>query len=67
MSRGRRFFYVASKRSRTVHMADSITDGNRTWCGVMMRKWYWARRDDAKRRAKRANICKRCKQARSGR
>jgi hypothetical protein len=56
---GKRFYYVASRRARAMHRADSITEGNRTWCGVLIRiGWKW-RRD--KRGQK---VCKRCEAAR---
>lgn len=57
----KRFFFVAPKRGRISHMARSITEGTRTYCGRMVQlgTWCWARSGPAKRHAKRV-VCKTC-------
>jgi hypothetical protein len=55
-----RFYYVASGRGTTAHMATTITQGGRTYCGARIGKgWGWARARDAKQRARR-RICANC-------
>lgn len=62
--RGRigRFFYVGSKRSRTLHLSRHITEGYRTLCGILIGfgTWKWARSRSARRNAKTAPLCKKC-------
>lgn len=56
----KRFYYVGSPRSSVMHRADSITEGNRTWCGIQMwLGWKWRRG-----RLKKFKVCKKCERAR---
>jgi hypothetical protein len=63
--RGRigRFYFIGSKRSNVLHLSNSITEGYRTLCGVAigLRSWKWARSASARKNAKRAKLCKRCR------
>jgi hypothetical protein len=56
----KRFYFVASRRSRIAHMARSIAEGSRTYCGARIWKgWGWAR-DAAARKHAGKRTCKRC-------
>jgi hypothetical protein len=38
----KRFYYVASPRGRLLHQSTSITEGNKTYCGIALRLgWKW--------------------------
>jgi hypothetical protein len=63
MAQVKRFYYVSSPRGRVVHMARSITEGTRTFCGIMLphkKRWKWARSRIAKANAQQSKICKKC-------
>jgi hypothetical protein len=49
-------------------MAKSITEGTRTYCGIMLphgRGWRWARSITAQANAKKHLLCKKCRRAMS--
>jgi hypothetical protein len=57
----RRFYFVHSPRGRLVHIAGSITEADRTDCGISMALgWRWARTSAAKKGAAR-RVCKKCR------
>lgn len=40
----KRFYFVASPLGKLLHRAATITEGNRTYCGIAMRLgWFWRR------------------------
>jgi hypothetical protein len=60
-ARVKRFYYIGSKRSRTLHLSRHITEGYRTLCGILIfLGWKWARSRSARRNAKRAALCRKC-------
>ena len=58
----KRFYYVEAKGGTVTHMAHKRMEGDRTWCGLILRKgWRWAEGGRTRRR------CTRCSAAGSGR
>lgn len=64
MKRTERLYYIGSKRAGApLHLSRHITEGYRTLCGVLipLGTWAWARTRAAKRNAKKAPLCRRCR------